>query len=153
MQSHGLQFGLDPSGWKPLGSIGPGRPHRLAAVGADDKHEGRVMADKDEDAGEMRQEVFGCVWDALEDTPEEAVSLRLRSRLMMAVEREVQGWQVTQTAAAQRLGITQPRLSDLMRGKVNRFTLDALVDLAGRAGLAVRVEMTVRPNEGQQGGP
>ena len=99
------------------------------------------MVGADEDAGEMRQEAFGCVWDALEDTPEEAASLRLRSGLMIAIEQEVQGWHLTQIAAAQRLGVTQPRLSDLVRGKVDRFSLDALVDLTGRAGLAVRVEV------------
>lgn len=99
------------------------------------------MASESEDVDDLRQETFGCVWDALENTPEEAASLRLRSGLMIAIEQEVQGWRVTQTAAAQRLGVTQPRLSDLMRGKVDRFSLDALVDLAGRAGLAVRVEV------------
>ena len=97
--------------------------------------------DRDEGAGELRREAFGSVWDALEDTPAEAANLRLRSDLMIAVEREVQGWGLTQTAAAERLGVTQPRLSDLMRGKVDRFSLDALVELASRAGLAVRVEV------------
>lgn len=94
-----------------------------------------------EDDGTLRQDAFDSVWDALEDTPEEAASMRLRSGLMIAVEQEVRGWGLTQTAAAERLGVTQPRLSDLMRGKVDRFSLDALVELAARAGLAVRVEV------------
>lgn len=99
------------------------------------------MADDEDGAGGMRQEAFDSVWDALEDTPEAAAAMRLRSDLMIAVEREVQGWGLTQTAAAERLSVTQPRLSDLMRGKVDRFSLDALVELASRAGLAVRVEV------------
>lgn len=72
---------------------------------------------------------------------DDAGGMRLRSDLMIAVEREVQQWGRTQKTAAGRLGVTQPRLSDLMRGKVDRFSLDALVDLASRAGLAVRMEV------------
>ena len=99
------------------------------------------MADEDEGASGLRQDAFDSVWDALEDTPEEAVNMRLRSGLMIAVEQEVRGWGLTQTTAAERLSVTQPRLSDLLRGKVDRFSLDALVELAACAGLAVRVEV------------
>lgn len=96
------------------------------------------MADEYETAGGMRREAFNSVWDALEDTPEAAAAMRLRSDLMIAVQEEVRGWGLTQTAAAGRLGVTQPRLSDLMRGKIDRFSLDALVELSGRAGRADR---------------
>ena len=90
---------------------------------------------------ELRQERYGDVWDALEATPEVAADMRLRSDLMISIQQEVAAWGMTQTAAAGRLGITQPRLNDLLRGKVGKFSLGALVDLATRAGLQVRVEV------------
>jgi predicted XRE-type DNA-binding protein len=85
---------------------------------------------------------FGSVWDALEETPEEAVNMRLRSELAIAVRGVVEGWQVTQAQAAARLGVTQPRLNDLLRGRIAKFSLDALIALAERAGLTVRMEIT-----------
>jgi predicted XRE-type DNA-binding protein len=97
-----------------------------------------MMQDKPE---ELRQERYADVWDALEDTPEAAADMRLRSELMISIQQQVAGWGLTQTAAAARLGITQPRLNDLLRGKVGKFSLGALVDLAARAGLQVRVEV------------
>ncbi|MGW4846157.1 helix-turn-helix domain-containing protein [Nocardia brasiliensis] len=89
----------------------------------------------------MADETFDSVWDAIEDTPQEAESMRLRSRLMIALTERIsaQGW--TQTVAAERLGVTQPRVSDLMRGKVHLFSLDALVNMVTAAGL--HVEMSV----------
>lgn len=91
--------------------------------------------------GVMRQDRYADVWDALEDTPEAAADMRLRSELMIRVQEEVIGWGLTQSAAAGRLGITQPWLNDLLRGRVGKFSLGALVDLAARAGLQVRVEV------------
>ena len=91
----------------------------------------------------MTLEVFDSVWDALEDTPTEAENMKLRSSLMIAISEAVSGWQVTQTDAARRLGVTQPRLNDLLRGRVGKFSLDALVALAARAGLAVHLEITL----------
>ena len=84
---------------------------------------------------------FGSVWDAIEDTAQAAAGMRLRAGLMIAIEQEVRAWGLTQVLAAERLGVTQPRLSDLLRGKIDKFGLDALVELAGRAGLAVRMEV------------
>lgn len=85
---------------------------------------------------------FESVWDALEESPAEAAHMRLRSDLMIAVQQAVAAWGVTQVEAAQRLSVTQPRLSDLVRGRIGKFSLDALVDLAARAGLALRLEIT-----------
>ncbi len=87
-------------------------------------------------------QTFASVWDALEETPEDASHMRLRSELTMAVRSAVEGWQLTQAEAAHRLGVTQPRLNDLLRGRVAQFSLDALVGLAERAGLVVRIEIT-----------
>lgn len=87
-------------------------------------------------------QVFASVWDALEETPDEAANMRLRSELAIAVQAAVEDWHLTQAQAASRLGVTQPRLNDLLRGRVARFSLDALIVLAERAGLAVRIEIT-----------
>jgi predicted XRE-type DNA-binding protein len=86
---------------------------------------------------------FESVWDALEDTPAEAEAMRMRSSLMIAIGEAVSGWHVTQAEAARRLGVTQPRLNDLLRGRIDKFSLDALVALAARAGLAVHLEITL----------
>jgi len=89
----------------------------------------------------MTGESFLSVWDAIEGTPAEAANMRLRSALMMALEQHIrtQGW--TQAEAANRLGVTQPRVSDLMRGKIDLFAIDALVNLATAAGL--RIDLNV----------
>jgi len=81
------------------------------------------------------------VWDALEDDPAERASLTIRSELMIALEGAVERWRITQKQAAARLGITQPRLNDLLKGRINKFSLDALVDLATKAGLSVTVKV------------
>ena len=86
-----------------------------------------------------KQTRFVSVWDAIEDTPREAASMRARSELMMAL----QGWAKTsghtQAAAARLFGITQPRMSDLVRGKISLFSLEALIDMATIAGLEPHV--------------
>jgi predicted XRE-type DNA-binding protein len=89
----------------------------------------------------MSNETFASVWDAIEDTAAEAENMKLRSALMMALEQHIRakGW--TQTEAARRLGVTQPRVSDLLRGKINLFALDTLVNMVAAAGL--HVEMRV----------
>ncbi len=75
-------------------------------------------------------------------SPEEAQNLHLRSELMTRVERYVKRGGTTQTEAARALGITQPRLNDLLRGKIDKFSLDALVNMLGHAGM--RVELRVK---------
>lgn len=63
---------------------------------------------------------FNSVWDALEDTPEQAESMRLRSVFMLAIEQHVAQLGATQTEQARRLGITQPRLNDLLQGRIHK---------------------------------
>lgn len=82
------------------------------------------------------------VWDAIEDTPAEVESMKLRSELMMALKRHIARAEMSQVQAAKLFGVTQPRVSNLMRGKINLFGLDALVNMAAAAGL--HVEMHVR---------
>jgi predicted XRE-type DNA-binding protein len=81
-----------------------------------------------------KPQTFANVWDAIEDTPEEARAMTLRSDAMIAIAGRVQAWKVTQREAAKRLGITQPRLNDLLKGRIDKFSLDALMAMADRAG-------------------
>lgn len=74
--------------------------------------------------------------------PDEAQNLQLRSDLMTRIERFVKRSDMTQTEAARALGVTQPRLNDLLRGKIDKFSLDALVNMLGHAGM--RVELRVK---------
>ena len=93
------------------------------------------------DAASIPGQVFASVWDDLEDSPAEAANMRLRSALMAAVTQAVAGWGLTQAEAARRLQVTQPRLNDLLRSRIGNFSLDALILLADRAGLGVRVQI------------
>jgi predicted XRE-type DNA-binding protein len=86
---------------------------------------------------------FPSIWDALFDDPVEATNLRMRADLMTAIERHVREWGVTQKEAAVRLGITQPRLNLLLKGRIDDFSLDALVALLKPAGL--EIEFSVKP--------
>lgn len=89
----------------------------------------------------MAIEYYDSVWDAIEDTPEEALNMRLRSELMARIANRVREWGVTQKEAAHRLGITQPRLNDLLNGRINKFSLDALVNLTGPAHFHLKLEI------------
>ncbi|AIC09998.1 helix-turn-helix domain-containing protein [Xylella fastidiosa] len=89
----------------------------------------------------MNNERFTSVWDAIEDTPEGAENMKLRSALMMALKQHIETAALSQSQAATLFGVTQPRVSDLMRGKINLFGLDALVNMAAAAGM--HVEMRV----------
>jgi predicted XRE-type DNA-binding protein len=84
---------------------------------------------------------FANVWDALEDSPEDAATMTMRSNVMIAIKDQVRRWDTTQARAARRLGITQPRLNDLLHGKINKFSLDTLMTLATRAGLKVKIDV------------
>ena len=85
---------------------------------------------------------FASVWDAIEDTPAEAENMKIRSALMLEIATFISDAGLTQIEAAQRFGVTQPRISDLTRGKINLFSIDALVNMLTAAGL--HLEMRVR---------
>ncbi|MHB1701707.1 MAG: helix-turn-helix domain-containing protein [Acidobacteriaceae bacterium] len=87
----------------------------------------------------MSKQRFTSVWDAIEDTPEEAENMKLRSALVTALREHITRSGMSQAQAAQMLGVTQPRVSDLVRGKINLFGLDALVNMATAAGLHVEL--------------
>ncbi|WP_321790231.1 helix-turn-helix domain-containing protein [Burkholderia pyrrocinia] len=90
----------------------------------------------------MTNQRYTNVWDAIEGQPAEAENMKLRSELMIALKQRIAQLELSQAQAAQRLGVTQPRISDLMRGKINLFGLDALVNMATAVGL--RVDLQVR---------
>lgn len=85
----------------------------------------------------MSGERFASVWDAICATPAEAENMRLRSRLMMALKEHIASESLNQAAAAKLFGVTQPRISDLVRGKIDLFSLDALVNMAVAAGMQI----------------
>jgi predicted XRE-type DNA-binding protein len=89
----------------------------------------------------MANEQFASVWDAIEDTPEEAENMKLRSKLMMTLKDHIRQARMSQSEAAKLFGVTQPRVSDLMRGKINLFALDTLVNMAKAAGLHVEMQV------------
>jgi predicted XRE-type DNA-binding protein len=90
----------------------------------------------------MKTLEFSNVWDAIEDTPQQAASQRAKADLMMEIERIIQQRGMTQAEAANMLGVTQPRVSDLMRGKINLFSLDTLLDMATTVGLNPVIKLT-----------
>lgn len=79
-------------------------------------------------------ESFASVWDVIADTPEEAANLRVRSELMDKITAliEASGW--TQAEAASQCSVTQTRINDLLRGRISRFSLDALMNFAAMVG-------------------
>lgn len=89
----------------------------------------------------MTKHRFESVWDAIESDPREAANLRARADLMIALQEHVRRRSMTQAEAARLLRITQPRVSDLMRGKIDLFSVDTLVDLLGRAGASVKLSV------------
>lgn len=90
----------------------------------------------------MSNERFESVWDAISDTPAEAENMKLRSMLMMALKEHIAAKGLSQSEAAKLIGVSQPRVSDLIRGKIDLFGLDTLVNMAVAAGM--HVEMSIR---------
>jgi predicted XRE-type DNA-binding protein len=90
----------------------------------------------------MKRQRFDDVFDAISDTPEEAENLKLRADLMRELASRIEG--MSQEEAARLLGVTQPRVSELVRGKINYFALDKLVNMAAKAGLTVVLKVQKR---------
>ena len=84
---------------------------------------------------------FAHVWDALEDDPVRVENLRLRSALLIEVSQKIKSMDITQQQAASLLQISQPRVCALLQGKIERFRLDSLVDMAHRLGLSVQISI------------
>ena len=105
----------------------------------------RSRAVKKKRASGRRPEVHissGNVFRDLGFETEEAEHLRIRSDLMIAVEKLIQARGMTQVEAAELFGVTQPRISDLKRGKIDLFSIDMLVRMLARAGVGVEIRTT-----------
>jgi len=85
----------------------------------------------------------GNVFADLGFDEEEAEHLRIRSALMAALSKRLRDSNLTQAVAAELLGVSQPRVSDLVRGKIELFSIDSLVDMLNRVGVRVDVRTTV----------
>ena len=84
---------------------------------------------------------FKSVFDAIADTPEEALNMKLRAQLMNKIINKIEkkGWK--QAEAAKLLGVTQPRISDLQRGMMSKFSLDMLVNMLASIGDEVEIKI------------
>lgn len=86
---------------------------------------------------------FSSVWDAIEK-PADAPGLKARAEVAHALIGEIERRSLTQSRAAALLGVTQPRVSDLMRGRLDLFSLDTLIEMAERIGFKVGIKLSRR---------
>lgn len=84
---------------------------------------------------------FESVWDAIEDTPAQAENMKVRSALMIALKERIEAEGLSQANAAKLFGVTQPRISDLLRGKITLFSIDTLINMLATAGLHVKLQI------------
>jgi len=96
-----------------------------------------------------KPESYASVWDAVADTPGQAANLRARAELMQQIAAFVKRQNWTQVETAKHCGVTQPRINDLLRGRVSRFSLDALVNIS--TALGCRVRSSLMPPEWESG--
>jgi len=87
----------------------------------------------------------GNVFDDLGYEREEAERLKVRADLMIQLRGYIRESGLTQSQAAKRFGVTQPRISNLMRGKIDLFSTDGLIEMARRGGLRVKFELELEP--------
>ena len=90
----------------------------------------------------MKSTHYPSVWDAITDTPQETASLKARSKLMMELSEIINTRKLRQKDAADLFGVTQPRISDLTRGKIHLFSLDMLMDMASTAGMRPEISVS-----------
>lgn len=87
------------------------------------------------------KQTFTSIWDALAESPAEAANMRLRSELMDSIAAVIESRSLTQAEAASQCGISQPRINDLLRGRISRFSLDALVNIAASLRCHIHIEL------------
>ena len=88
-------------------------------------------------------ESSGNVIQDLGITPEVSEKLRIKAKLLAAIEAFIEAKGLTQAQTAELMGVSRPRISDAVRGKIDKFTIDALVDMLARIG--VQVDVTTTP--------
>ena len=89
----------------------------------------------------MSDKAFKSVWDAIEDDPAQAANMKHRSALMMAISKHIRAQGLNQTEAAKIFAVSQPRISDLMRGKIGMFSIDTLVAMLAAAGIGIDIKV------------
>ncbi len=92
---------------------------------------------------------YTSVFDAISDTPVQSANLKMRAELMHHITAMIKHMSGTQGKIAKRCGITQPRLNDLLQGKISKFSLDALVNINASLGVDIRLDFTQRKSEGE----
>jgi predicted XRE-type DNA-binding protein len=85
----------------------------------------------------------GNVFRDLGFSPDEAEHLRVRANLLLRLQKAIQSQGLKQGEAAKLLGVTQPRVSDLMRGRLDLFSVDTLIDMLARLGVRIRITFSV----------
>ena len=89
----------------------------------------------------MKKRRFESIWDAIEDAPAAAANMKARAELMIAIAEYIRAKRLTQAAAAKLFRVSQPRVSDLMRGKIDLFSVDTLVNMLAAAGMRVELKL------------
>ncbi|QKJ87647.1 Transcriptional regulator [Paramixta manurensis] len=91
----------------------------------------------------MKIETFDSVWDAISETRDEAENLKIRAQLMNTLNAWIERKALSQAEAAATLGVSQPRVSELARGKITLFSIDKLITMMANAGLHItRIEIS-----------
>lgn len=130
-----VQAGQDPSDWKPMTAVGPGcceirvpdsrGAYRVLYVATISRRRMSGKALRKQASGPPRRTLTG------------AENMKIRSALMHELVAHISETGMTQREAAQKLGVTQPRISDLVRGRIDLFSIDALVNMLTAAGLHI----------------
>lgn len=89
----------------------------------------------------IKKEEFDSVWDALFDDPVESRALERRADMMQLLQNKIEKGKWSQPEVAKMLGVTRPRVSDLMRGKLSKFSLEALIGYLELMGDEVHIEI------------
>jgi len=87
----------------------------------------------------MMTQEFASVWDALE--PKQSANMKLRSELMIQISEFVEKSGLTQVAASKQLGVSQPRLNDVLKGRIDKCTVDRLVNMLDAVGYNVELNV------------
>lgn len=94
----------------------------------------------------METQAYESVWDAIADSPEEVANLKLRAQLMDALEVYISRERIIQKEAAKRFGVSRPCVSELVNGRISKFTIDKLVKMGARVGLSTRMTIGHEPS-------
>ncbi len=109
---------------------------------ADSRNSSGIASDRRHNVGGsdlLITESTGNVFLDLGFPPDEAQNLLLRADLMIRIEKMIERRRLSQHQAAKLFGVTQPRISDLKRGKIERFSIDGLIAMLGHAGVEVEI--------------